>query len=418
MSVESAGTTRPIMLGGEPASDAIRDFLPLAAELVDHFARTNPLYKSFDMESVHGDLVAVTAQGLRLTVHLLDHRQPPTDRQLQSIQTLTVRQAHAGVPLSAILALTDEGIAAFRTTIVRRAGDEDVESLHDLNQLLFTLTQRLHTLVSVSYLDAMPTGPQEEPRCTGALVQALLSGEDPMPIAHRLGIDIAPRYLVLRLNIPLPRRPGAGPAAHQRVQAFRDLTAATDHVAAHYGAGTLEAPTAQRGLLLIEGAPDWDSVSEAVGLARDAVGVPISAIGETAAVAEVPAASVRTRELAQLVQRLGMPPRLYRMQDLALEYQLTRPGVGRDSLIDLIKPLDNHPELLETLGIHLANDQNRQRTASTLNLHTNTVDNRIKRIAQLTGLDPTLPSGLIRLSAAMIALHVAGGCTDRRPDTL
>lgn len=417
MSAALANTNEPIMLGGEPASNAVRDFVPLAADLVAYFARANPLYKSFHMDSVQEDLAAVTAQGLRLTIRLLDHRQPPTDRELESIHTLTVRQARKGVPLSAILTLTDEGITAFRNAIVSRAGADDAENLKELNHLLFALTQRLHTFISVSYLAAAPANAQIEDHSTGALVRAMLDGEDPTQIALQMGIELAPRYLVLRLLVPLPRpRPGARDGAHQRMQAYRDLAAAQAHLTAHYGASALEAPAPQRGLVLIEGTPTWESVCEVVQHAQDTVGVQITAIGEDAALEDVHAAGVTTRDLSHLVRRLGLPARPYRMEDLALEYQLTRPGVGRDSLIALLKPLDNHPELLETLSVHLANDQHRQRTASELSLHTNTVDNRIKRISQLTGLDPTLPSGLIKLRAAMIALDFANTKTDNRPE--
>jgi len=54
-------------------------------------------------------------------------------------------------------------------------------------------------------------------------------------------------------------------------------------------------------------------------------------------------------------------------------------------------------------------------TASALGLHTNTIDNRIKRIATLTGLDPALPSELLKLRAAMISLTFASTDVDNRP---
>ncbi|WP_024793244.1 PucR family transcriptional regulator [Tomitella biformata] len=416
MSPAPLNTPGPLTLGGEPASTAVRDFVPLAADLMTHFSRANPIFKSFHMESVHEDLVAVTAQGLQLAIRLLDHRMLPTDRDLDSIHTLTVRQARKGVPLSAILTLTDEGISTFRNLILSRADAEDTANLKELNHLLFTFAQRLHSFVSVSYLAATPAGTQLEEHSAGALVKAMLDGDDPTQLALQLGIELAPRYLVLRLLVSLPQpRPGARDSAHQRIQAYRDLSAAQATIAAHFGAALLEAPAPQRGLVLIEGTPHWESVCEVVRQAQAKIGVPITAIGEDAALADVADAQATTRELAHLVRRLGLPAQSYRMQDLALEYQLTRSGPGRDSLINLLKPLDSNPELLQTLSVHLANDQHRQRTASVLGLHTNTVDNRIKRIAHLTGLDPTLPSELIKLRGAMISLAFGSTDTDSRP---
>jgi DNA-binding PucR family transcriptional regulator len=88
---------------------------------------------------------------------------------------------------------------------------------------------------------------------------------------------------------------------------------------------------------------------------------------------------------------------------MALEYQLTRPGPGREYLGSLLDPLDDHPELLETLQRHISNNLNRQRTARLMHIHTNTIDYRLKRVAQLTGFDPTQPSGLWYLRSALVA---------------
>ncbi|PBC41038.1 CdaR family transcriptional regulator [Rhodococcus sp. ACPA4] len=416
MSTALLNTSGPLMLGGEPASTAVRDFVPLAAELVKNFSRANATFKTLNLESVQEDLVAVTAQGLQLAIQLMDHRKLPTDRDLDSIHTLTVRQARQGVPLSAILAVTDEAISVIRNLILSRAGVEDSANLKELNHLLFTVAQRLHSFISVSYLAAIPAGAQLEGSSAGALVKAMLDGDDPTDLALQLGIELAPRYLVLRLLVNLPKpRPGARDGAHQRLQAYRDLAAAQAKVAAHFGAKLLEAPAPQRGLVLIEGTPHWGLVCQVVRQATAKIGVQITAVGENAALEDLPAAQATTRELVHLVRRLGLPAQSYRMEDLALEYQLTRIGPARDSLIGLLRPLDSNPELLQTLSVHLSNDQHRQRTASALGLHTNTVDNRIKRIAHLTGLDPTLPSELLKLRAAMIALTFVSTDVDIRP---
>ena len=60
-------------------------------------------------------------------------------------------------------------------------------------------------------------------------------------------------------------------------------------------------------------------------------------------------------------------------------------------------------ELLTTLRAHLDGGLNRRHTARTLHLHPNTVDYRLRRIARLTGLDPTRPADLLRITAAVAA---------------
>lgn len=88
---------------------------------------------------------------------------------------------------------------------------------------------------------------------------------------------------------------------------------------------------------------------------------------------------------------------------MLLDYQLTRPGVARRELAALLDPLADHPELLQTLEVHLGYDLNRRRTASTLHIHANTVDYRLRRIAELTGLDPARRVDLRHLEAALVA---------------
>ncbi|WP_231609763.1 CdaR family transcriptional regulator, partial [Rhodococcus sp. CX] len=81
---------------------------------------------------------------------------------------------------------------------------------------------------------------------------------------------------------------------------------------------------------------------------------------------------------------------------------------AREYLARVLEPLDDTPELIETLETHIAHDLSRQLTARTLHVHANTVDYRLKRIAQLTGYDPTRPSGLRQLQAAIVARRLEG----------
>ena len=50
----------------------------------------------------------------------------------------------------------------------------------------------------------------------------------------------------------------------------------------------------------------------------------------------------------------------------------------------------------------------RRRTAQALGVHANTVDNRLDRVAALTGLDPRTTRGLQLLGAALVVRRAAG----------
>jgi hypothetical protein len=99
----------------------------------------------------------------------------------------------------------------------------------------------------------------------------------------------------------------------------------------------------------------------------------------------------------------GRGPGVYRLDDVLLEYQLTRPGPARDRLASAVAPLATRPELRETLEAYLEHGLDRQRTARSLHLHPNTVDYRIRKIGVLTGLDATRAGDVVRVRAALAA---------------
>ncbi|MCP9953432.1 helix-turn-helix domain-containing protein [Actinomadura madurae] len=93
---------------------------------------------------------------------------------------------------------------------------------------------------------------------------------------------------------------------------------------------------------------------------------------------------------------------MHRLDDVLLEYHLSRPGESADRIAALLDPLDDHPHLLETLRTHLGSRQQRRATATALGVHPNTVDNRIAKATELTGLDLTTPHGTALALAALL----------------
>ncbi len=75
-----------------------------------------------------------------------------------------------------------------------------------------------------------------------------------------------------------------------------------------------------------------DPVSDAVSTLAATAAQPIVATTTEAAADELPAAAHLANELLDLALRLGQPPGVYRLADLAMEYQLTRPGYAKQRL--------------------------------------------------------------------------------------
>lgn len=103
------------------------------------------------------------------------------------------------------------------------------------------------------------------------------------------------------------------------------------------------------------------------------------------------------------VRRAGRPAGLYRLADVLLDYQLSRPSQALSGLAALLAPLDRKPELLRTLEHYLAGGLDRRGTGTALHVHPNTVAYRVRRIGELTGLDPARPGDLQLLNAALVA---------------
>lgn len=71
---------------------------------------------------------------------------------------------------------------------------------------------------------------------------------------------------------------------------------------------------------------------------------------------------------------------------------------------------------MRTLEQYVAAGGRRRETALALHVHPNTLDYRLRRVADLVGTDPTCPHGLPVLRAALLARdYVAGEERLRRP---
>jgi sugar diacid utilization regulator len=154
-------------------------------------------------------------------------------------------------------------------------------------------------------------------------------------------------------------------------------------------------------VLLPQGAVPPEGMRALVAELAAVAGVPVrAAVAEPASPEGLPAAAEQARDVLRLSARLGRPPGLYVLRDVLLEYQLTRPSDALPGLAALLEPLGRNPDLLLTLDAYLDHDTDRRRAAAALHVHPNTLDYRLKRIVELTGLDPATTAGLQLLAAA------------------
>jgi hypothetical protein len=281
----------------------------------------------------------------------------------------------------------------------------DFADLQTGQRLLLGYLRQLTAAVSAEYMDARQSLLNAEHDARRSLITALLAGGALDNPAQYAGPPLPEQYAVFVVSAgahpdeadEAVSGPVAGRRKIRRIQSlFEQFTEEP----------VLSVLDANGGVVLIPSAPgdtlEWGKLRALVQQATAAAGADVIAAGVIANPAEVPDAVKQAGEILTLVRRLGYDPGLYRLTDVLLEYQLSRPSPARAELARLLDPLRANPDLLRTLQAYLRNGLSRTRTATELFVHPNTVDYRLRRITQLTGLNPVLPQDLQHLRAAML----------------
>ncbi|MFE7423290.1 PucR family transcriptional regulator [Rhodococcus sp. NPDC057529] len=412
MTNHSPGTGPQILVDGRPASAPLRDTLTVAQKLVRHFADNVTPCGSLPGEQLQSDVMDFTIVCLGLGIQMLDEGISPTDEDLAEVRNSSARWAREGFPLKLVLRILHEGIREAGDLVASNARDEDLPELLVIQKVMFTLLECVTVAATTSYVEELEAVNSERDGAAVNLVTALLSGRKAATAARHAGVELADEYVVLGLSIPSHPTEAV---THRRkaVVARQKLRRLQIELADAAGGAALCSLSPDGGTLLLPGSPERAWMVSLLDRIGAAAGVPLTATATRVRTAGIPAAADQVHELLGLAHQLGLEPGLYEMDDLALEYQLTRPGPGRTHLAGLLEPLQGSPELIETLEVHIGHDLNRQRTAKQMHLHTNTVDYRLKRVAQLTGCDPTRPSGLRRIQAALVARRLEAEQPDR-----
>ena len=360
---------------------------PPAADLPDgHFREVLP--------AIHGCAHAF--------LHSVDQgREFTHDEAAQFIVPVVERHAQDRLPLRLLV----EAVHASARQVLREAvalsDPDDMDQLVDFGDRMLGLLMHVNAITVESYAEMAQSIHHAEREARRALCRALLRGQAPGELAVRAGIALAERYSVLAIELPRTEHPAA--AAHLLTRRrIRLLQQTVDQLA---GVAVLNTFDGSSGIILLpNGSADADHPSST--LARELA----TQFGTSVVVAELPGVAVESipdatqlaTELAALARLLERPTGAYLLDDLLLEYQLTRPGAARDRLAERVAPLLRSPHLLETLDAHLRHGSDRKAAAAEIHVHPNTFSYRLRRIAELTGTDPSEPTGSRLLSAALI----------------
>jgi PucR-like helix-turn-helix protein len=403
----------PLQVAGRPVAGRLRARVPaLTRRVVDRLRAELPVYAQLPHEEVAGDIADVVQRNLRLFADVIERRREAADHEFAAQRDSAAQRAEEGVPLDAILSAYLIGVEMGWNEMAAGATPADLPDLQEALARLMSFQRRLVAEVTAAYLETRQVLDVQQHHDRHSLMTALLAGEP----AYPAGARPAPLYVVMTLTLgPHPDESGPGPrttvAARRkirRVQSTFDGFAGEPALTALDGSGGTA-------LLPVRARPAWDDLCALVVHAARAADVPVTAAAAVVEPAGVPAAAEQNAEIVELVARTGRPPGLYRLADVLLDYQLSRPGEALTALARLLAPLEPKPELLQTLETYLRHDLDRRRTATVLHIHPNTVDYRLRRITRLIGLSPARAADLPRINAALIARRSLGSAAGAGP---
>jgi len=380
----------------------------LARRMIDTFVAEIPLYAMLPREQLDGEILGITTANLRLFFAALREGRNLTDEELGEIKLSAARRAEERVPLDAVLTAYHVGGRIGWEALAEAARPDETEALVAAVERVLLYVQQVAAAVAAAYLEEQQTIYGEERDARRGLASALLNGEPADALASRLGTRIAPAYVVVVMHLgPHPDETdggvGGAVAARRKV---RRVQTALDAFCGEPVLALLEA-TAGAALLPTTAVAATALAEQAPLLAgelRRSAGADVLAGAAVAVgVQDITRASAQANDVVRLARQLDLSPGGYLLRDVLLEYQLTRPSDALDALRGLLDPIDRNPDLPRTLEVYLAQDLDRRRTAAELHVHPNTLDYRLRRIVELTGLDPSTSRGLQLLGAALAA---------------
>ncbi|WP_280334231.1 PucR family transcriptional regulator [Nocardia wallacei] len=378
-------------------SRKIVDGLDLSA--VADRARSDP--------GVRGDLLTVVRCSMEATVAAAaaDARVP--ERAAARLEAIAARWADRELPVETIQHAVHAAVEAVTESVVGdRARLEMAARLHGAGVVLIEALRTLSTAVARGYVNEVRAMTGERRVASQTLVSALLTGRLDSIMLRRNEVELAETYLVVAVAL------GAHPDEHDPrldggVVARRKLRRVQAELAREPGPRVLALLSVDGGTARAPAAADAAAADERLAALVDrlaqAADAPVTAAFVAAPNDRIPRAADRAHQLLDLALRLDRGPGLYRFRDLACEYQLVQPGPANRHLRSLLDPLQDEPELVDTVDAFFAAQCKRESAARRLGISVSAVRRRLDRIAALTGLDPDAPTDLWYLRASFVA---------------
>ncbi|MFM9442192.1 PucR family transcriptional regulator [Streptomyces acidiscabies] len=367
---------------------------------VEAYTREIPEFASLDTDS-RGKAQALeyAVWFRRRTVELAPDNGMLTDSDLDHIASMGELRAGTGMSLT-----SRQGVLRVHTELMLREIDEATRARSDgsLDELMGVMGwfapqgERGIDAYCRGFVTALR---RRLPYVTQvALLTKALLAEDPVAkeLARVAGVELADAYEVSAIRVP--DRPGDE----------RDLDAEVEALARAHRVPLWWRPAAAgRGGELVALTPEGRDGTALVRDFAEALGHPCAA--GTAGGPVLADALDRARRISRTAPLRRAPDRLrpHTLADVFVELAVADAPFTDAWLRQVARLLAPGPDLLLTLDAYYHCDMNRALTASTLNVHPRTLDYRLRRVRDLTGLDPASTRG-VRVLSTVVTRDLSG----------
>jgi PucR C-terminal helix-turn-helix domain len=363
----------------------------LSRRMTIEFRRTIAGYRRLPEPVVTTQIREVAQRNVSLFVACALQVRGPTEEELAWFRVSARDRATEGMPLEDLLAAYRMGGRLAWQALAEAVEPAQQASLVVIGDLVMRYVDEVSSAVAQTYLDERQHLVSEEERRLRELTEAIAGGE-PLGPAHRewaeaIGFPLSPGYRAFALHV-------VGGSARDHSLIASQLQ----------GSGILALTEGDRvtGLLPVD-AP------------TDALRPPgaLLALGDEVPRAELAAALDDLRLLVDFATDTDdePPPHIdpgeYLPELLVRRSPALADQLRRRVLEPLAAPTARpSADLVATLAAFVAADLDRRRAAARLHIHPNTLDHRLRRIQDLTGLRLARPRDLALVVLALSALRV------------
>ncbi|PJE95416.1 hypothetical protein CUT44_23455 [Streptomyces carminius] len=379
---------------------------------IETYEREVPEYRAMSNDPRAREETLSHSVWLRLrTVELAPDGLPLTAEDLSFTASVGALRGEQGVSL-----VSHRRVAALNTRLVLREIHEATapDDLSELMSLTGWIASQGRRGVD-AYLGGYAEGQKRRLPFAARLqllTRALLADEPSVPgLARGAGVLLHDRYAVTVLRVP--GEPGV--PAERRDETVVALWHRHGVPADWHDPGELTAlvpvvPQASGGVP--ERPEQWaEAADERVrSFVRDAAGAlgrPCSAGTGTGRVGALAGTHAHARHISLVAPLQSTAHRAHTLADVFVELGASSLPRVDAWLYEVARQLARGPSLIPTLDAYYRGDMNRSRAAAALNIHPRTLDYRLRRARELTGVDPCSTRG-VRVLGTAVARTLAG----------